>query len=72
MLAYPGKIINFFSDDRCCRESKRVLQSLFSPKEERGVDSSKGFTGDGHKLIRVIFAMLSRRTYFQEEMAQKR
>ena len=46
------------------------FKAYFLRRKREGLIPQKALLATAHKLIRVIFAMLSHRTYFQEKMAQ--
>jgi transposase len=45
------------------------FKAYFLRRKKEGLVPPKALLGTAHKLIRVIFAMLSHRTYFRVEMA---
>jgi hypothetical protein len=50
--------------------SKNVFfKAYFLRRKKEGLIPQKALLATAHKLIRVIFAMLSHRTYFQVKMA---
>jgi len=50
--------------------SKNVFfKAYFLRRKKEGLIPQKALLAKAHKLIRVIFAMLSHRTYFQVKMA---
>jgi transposase len=46
------------------------FKAYFIRRKREGLIPQKALLATAHKLIRVIFAMLSHRTYFQLKMAQ--
>lgn len=53
----------------CSIRSKNALRDYFHRRKEDGLPPMKALMATAHKLIRVIFSMLSNRTLFRKEVA---
>jgi transposase len=53
----------------CAVRGKNVFREYFLRRKQEGLPPKKAILATAHKLIRVIFAMLSKKTLFRKEVA---
>lgn len=53
----------------CSVRGKNVFREYFLRRKKEGLPPMKAIMATAHKLIRVIFSMLSKRTFFKKEVA---
>jgi hypothetical protein len=53
----------------CAVRCKNVFREYFLRRKQEGLPPKKAILATAHKLVRVIFAMLSNKTLFRKEAA---
>ena len=54
----------------CVVRSRNVFREYFLRRKGEGIPAKKAILATAHKLLRVLFAMLSRKSYFQKEVVE--
>lgn len=54
----------------CVVRSRHVFREYFLRRKEEGLPPKKALLATAHKLLRVLFAMLSSKSYFRKEMVK--
>ena len=54
----------------CAVRSRNVFREYFLKRKEEGLPPKKAILATAHKLLRVLFAMLTRKTYFRKETVE--
>ena len=53
----------------CAVRSKNTFREYFLKRKQEGLPPKKAILATAHKLIRVMFAMLSNKSLFRKEVA---
>jgi hypothetical protein len=53
----------------CSVRGKNIFSEYYLRRKQEGLPPMKALLATAHKLIRVIFSMLSNRTFFKKEVA---
>jgi transposase len=54
----------------CAVRSRNVFREYFLKRKEEGLPPKKAILLTAHKLLRVLFAMLTRKSYFRKEVVE--
>ena len=54
----------------CAERSQNVFREYFLKRKEEGLPPKKAILATAHKLLRVLFAMLTRKSYFRREVVE--
>ena len=54
----------------CAVRSRNVFREYFLKRKEEGLPPKKAILATAHKLLRVLFAMLTRKSYFRREVVE--
>ncbi len=54
----------------CAVRSRNVFRKYFLKRKEEGLPPKKAILATAHKLLRVLFAMLTRKSYFRREVVE--
>ena len=54
----------------CAVRSHNIVRAYFLKRKEEGLPPKKAILATAHKLLRVLFAMLTRKSYFRREVVE--
>ena len=54
----------------CAVRSQNIFRDYFLKRKEEGLPPKKAILATAHKLLRVLFAMLTRKSYFRREVVE--
>ena len=54
----------------CAVRSQNVFREYFLKRKEEGLPPKKAILATAHKLLRVLFSMLSNKSYFRKEVVE--